>query len=70
MSGLILFLLSFLGILLVCPDILHEEGNCTKEKEMSEIIKENGNQKYQCIEFWLKFEFNLRFLHTNDFLNF
>ena len=29
---MVLFLLSFLGILLVWSDILQEEGNCTKKK--------------------------------------
>ena len=37
---MILFLLSFLGILSVWSDILQKEGNCTKEKNMSKITNE------------------------------
>ena len=53
---MILVLLSFLDILTVWSVILQEEGNCTKDKNMSKKFNENSNQKYQYIEFWLKFK--------------
>ena len=42
-SFMILFLPPFLGILSDGSYFLHEEGKCTKEKDMSYIINENSN---------------------------
>ena len=56
---MIYFLLSFLGILSVWSNILQEVGNCTKEKNLSSIIKEKFKLKilmHRCIEFWLRLQ--------------
>ena len=69
-TRLILFLLSVLGILSVWSDILHEEGNCTKEKYIPKIIHKIHIKNINILNFAYNSSLNSKFCQEKNVMNF